>query len=537
MKIWTKPSPPTTRFDAGTPAVGEAWADEERPAPRAAGRRAGAAGRRRAALWRRPYSLLVLLPTLLVGIYLFGIAADQYTTEARFLVRGRQQASSSSVLGDLFGSAGFGQAQQEANSVRDYLASNDAVRALNEKFDLVALYRRPEADPFYRLWFTDQERLLRYYRSMVSGLYDPSTGVVTLRVTAFRAEDARAVAEELLRLSEDLVNRLSERAREDALRLGRAVEPIEAHAVLAFHSNGWALGLRTAPGVPVVAHTTGPHRWLHARWRDYAATYRAPARLAITAALPALRVYAGAMMRRADSLLACSRYSADLLSAIDGRAVAVAYPPVAACPAPVVAERPREHVLLIARLTAQKRVEAVLEAFRGASHELVVAGAGDHFGRLRSLAPPNVRFTGWVTDAEKAELLDRSSVLICPSVEEFGIVMAEAHAYGVPVVAPRAGGALEIVDDGRTGVLLDALTPQAIIEAVDAAEALPRDPAPYVASAARFTPERFAESIGRALAAAVAASESTSAPKRSSGRRAITADAAAIPDDRPVSHA
>jgi capsular polysaccharide transport system permease protein len=109
----------------------------------------------------------------------------------------------------------------EANSVRDFLLSHDAVMRAQERVDLIAMWSRDEADLFARLHHDDPERLTRYYNSMVSASLDTSTGVTTLRVRSFRPADSKAIADTLLALSETLVNSLSERAREDALRLAR----------------------------------------------------------------------------------------------------------------------------------------------------------------------------------------------------------------------------------------------------------------------------------------------------------------------------
>ena len=95
---------------------------------------------------------------------------------------------------------------------------------MQRKLNLVEIWRRPEADLVARLWDSDPpaERLLKYYKRMVNVSHDSSSGTVTLSVRAFRSEDAQAVAEALLTLSEGLVNRLGDRARENTLNVARA---------------------------------------------------------------------------------------------------------------------------------------------------------------------------------------------------------------------------------------------------------------------------------------------------------------------------
>ena len=211
-----KLSPPTTAFEVAPPTPVETWsAASEPPPPRPAGRLKR--------LLRHPFTWWVLAPTLLAIAYFYGFAAPQYVSEARFVVRSRADAPQLS-FGTMLSAAvgGGGAATGEANSVRDFLLSHDAVMRAHERLDLVSMWQREEADILARLRNEDPERLTRYYNGMVSATFDTSTGVTTLRVRSFRPEDSKALAETLLSLSEHLVNSLSERAREDALRVARS---------------------------------------------------------------------------------------------------------------------------------------------------------------------------------------------------------------------------------------------------------------------------------------------------------------------------
>lgn len=184
---------------------------------------------------RRAFTLLVLLPTLLSGIWLFGFAAPQFDSEARFLIRSRS-AGGGGGLGGLEAAmqgAGFARGSEDAMGVRDYLQSHDAVAALRARLPLVEIFRRPEADPLARLWWAEPsaERLLDYFRRMVTAEYDTLSGITTLRVKGFRPEDSQALAGELLALSEEMVNRLNHRLMEDGLRVARE-EVVRAEARL-----------------------------------------------------------------------------------------------------------------------------------------------------------------------------------------------------------------------------------------------------------------------------------------------------------------
>ncbi|UFN48697.1 capsule biosynthesis protein [Roseomonas sp. OT10] len=204
--------------------------------------RAGPLPRRPSRLGRlirryRGFLLIVVLPMLLASGYLLGVAAPQYESETRFLIRSRGGSGTapSGALGEMLGAAGFRASQEDAMAVREFLQSRDALRGLEGTVDVVAIWRRPEADRLARLWEEDppMEKLLRYYRRMVTIGYDSSSGALTVATRAFRPEDAQELTEALLRQSENLVNRLSERARGDTLRVAREEVALAEQRVLA----------------------------------------------------------------------------------------------------------------------------------------------------------------------------------------------------------------------------------------------------------------------------------------------------------------
>lgn len=225
MKIWTRLSPPTKPFEQQSAVTrAERGADGaltlhgfRPPAPPLS-----AAQRARGFFTRRPYTWSVLLPTLLAAIYFFGVAAPQYVSESRYLVRARTQ-SSGSLLGEALNNAGFRAASEDAAAMKEYLLSHDAVEALRRQMDLVGIFRRPEADLWARLWYPDppSERLVDHYRTRVSALIDSSTGITTLTVRTFRPDDSLEINRALLSMGEGLVNRLNRRITEDTVESAR----------------------------------------------------------------------------------------------------------------------------------------------------------------------------------------------------------------------------------------------------------------------------------------------------------------------------
>lgn len=177
------------------------------------------------ALRNKWFVILVILPTLLAGIYYYLIAADQYQSEAHFVVRTADNSPMpSGGLSQFLGiGGGVSQARGDAISVNDYLDSQQAVLLLDRSVHLVERFRRPEADVLTRLWFSQPkpETLLEYYRKQVDVGFNQETGITTLKVRAFRPDDSYAIINRMLQLGEQRVNILNRRSRTDALALAR----------------------------------------------------------------------------------------------------------------------------------------------------------------------------------------------------------------------------------------------------------------------------------------------------------------------------
>jgi capsular polysaccharide transport system permease protein len=188
----------------------------------------------------RAFLLIVVLPTILTAAYFYIIAADQYQSEAHFIVRAaNQQGRPSTGFGQLLGIAGGStQAESEASSVSDYLQSHDAVSALQKKINLVAMFRRDNADIVSRLHPAQPtpETLLKYYRRKVNVHYDSDAGITDLTVKAFTRQDAYTLATLLLELGEQRVNEMNRRSYEDAVRSSRRQLDQAEDAVTAIQS-------------------------------------------------------------------------------------------------------------------------------------------------------------------------------------------------------------------------------------------------------------------------------------------------------------
>lgn len=172
------------------------------------------------------FILTVALPAICAVAYFGLIASDVYVSESRYVVRTQGKQAPSGLASLLVGSDIAGIGGGEGPIASEFIGSRDAMRALNEKGALTAAYSRPEIDIFGRLSFSGRpitsEELYKYFTRRVSVEQDSHSGITTLTVRAFRAEDAQRINEQLLVLAEDLVNRLNKRSRDDLVRYANA---------------------------------------------------------------------------------------------------------------------------------------------------------------------------------------------------------------------------------------------------------------------------------------------------------------------------
>ncbi len=167
--------------------------------------------------------LFVILPTLIAAAYLFGWAADQYQSEAKFVIYSADGgAAGLGGLGEVLGlTDGGGSTTSETFSVIAYMESLDAIHALDRTLNLTKIFRAPQADFLSKLWYTNPpaEKLLKYYDSKVVVTYQEQTTITTLDVHAFTALDAYNIANTLLSLGEQRVNEYNARITADTVKV------------------------------------------------------------------------------------------------------------------------------------------------------------------------------------------------------------------------------------------------------------------------------------------------------------------------------
>ena len=150
----------------------------------------------------------------------------------------------------------------------------------------------------------------------------------------------------------------------------------------------------------------------------------------------------------------------------------------------------QKYFLIVALLVKWKKIDIAIRAALDLKFPLFIIGDGPDAKRLRSMARnKNIKFIGKVSPGSLRDYYRNSQALIITQNEDFGIAAVEAQSCGVPVVAFSAGGAMEIVKDGQTGVFFDKQTPEALEDAIARLNKLK-----WKVSTARYNALRFSRS-------------------------------------------
>jgi glycosyltransferase involved in cell wall biosynthesis len=210
--------------------------------------------------------------------------------------------------------------------------------------------------------------------------------------------------------------------------------------------------------------------------------------------LTSLRQWDRLAADRVDHFIAISQTIRQRIAKIYRRESTIIYPPVdtsrfatAAVPNGGI----EDYYLLVGRLVPYRRIDILIEAFNKMGKPLIIAGSGRDRERLEGLAGPTITFLGFVPDEELPELMARCRAFMWPGEEDFGISPIQAMATGRPVIAYAAGGALETVIPGRTGMLFYEQTAEAIIDAVEKFDVYALDSGAICAFAMQFDTSAF----------------------------------------------
>lgn len=260
-------------------------------------------------------------------------------------------------------------------------------------------------------------------------------------------------------------------------------------------SSAFAKGVIPPAGARHICYCHNPARFL---WDTASYLGREPlgrpAGWLLAGVLHRLRLWDVAVNLRVDAFIANSRTVAARIARYYRRESTVIHPPVDVSSFPLAQEE-GHYFLAGGRLVPYKRLDLAVAACTRLKLPLVVFGEGRDRARLERLAGPTVRFVGRVSEEELRRLYLDCRALLFPGEEDFGIAPLEAMACGRPVIAYGAGGALETIVAGRTGLLFSSQEEEALLEALASFRDDDFDPVEIRRHAEQFDVSRFQENV------------------------------------------
>ena len=156
-----------------------------------------------------------------------------------------------------------------------------------------------------------------------------------------------------------------------------------------------------------------------------------------------------------------------------------------------------DYFVTLSRLVAHKRIDLIVEAFSRLNLPLKIIGDGPQRKKLQRHSATSIEFLGYQPDEVVAQLVSKARGFVCAAEEDFGIAIVEAQAAGCPVIAYKAGGALETVIAGTTGLFFEEQSVASLIDAIQRFNELAHcfRQSDLVENARRFSKERFMKSF------------------------------------------
>ena len=270
-------------------------------------------------------------------------------------------------------------------------------------------------------------------------------------------------------------------------------------------SHSAAKGALTKPSTMHVCYLYSPTRYMLDFYHQYLHNIKfTPVKIfdkvlknIVRAKINILRQWDFVAAQRPDHIVAISEYIRRRTQKYYRRDADVIYPPVNCDLYQPVGENEIEgYYLIVGRQIDYKRHDIVIKAFNQMELPLVIIGEGPELKKLKMIAKSDkIKFLGRIPDDEVKKYYAKCKAFIFPQEEDFGITPLEAQSAGRPVIAYRAGGALETVVENKTGIFFDEQTPEAIIEAIKSFDHKKFNPHAIREHALKFDTEVFKKNV------------------------------------------
>jgi len=240
-------------------------------------------------------------------------------------------------------------------------------------------------------------------------------------------------------------------------------------------SGAEAKAVKTGPNTTHICYCHSPTHYYWIRYDEYLVHPGFPTGLNWLARL-GLQLLVGPMKRwdfhaaqRPDVMIANSTHTQAMIKKYYDRDSVVVHPPVDIERFERSITSQRKGFVTAGRQTPYKRIDLAVAACTKLNLPLTVIGNGPDHGKLLKLAGPTITFETDALDEDVARYFQTAEAFIFPTnVEDFGVTPVEAMAAGTPVIAYHAGGPLDYIVPGKTGLFFEEQTVDSLVDALQA---------------------------------------------------------------------
>ncbi|MBI2613613.1 MAG: glycosyltransferase [Candidatus Levybacteria bacterium] len=271
-----------------------------------------------------------------------------------------------------------------------------------------------------------------------------------------------------------------------------------------------AKGIITKPKTKHICYCLTPTRYL---WSGYDEYFKNPVlRLLSKPVVWYLKFWDKIAAQRPDAYIAISKEVQGRIKKYYGRESTVVYPPVEAFSLLAssvqlgnkkldadLLDAERSYFLIVSRLVPYKKIDLAIKAFNELKLPLKIIGTGSETGSLKRIAKSNIEFLGNLTDKELVGYYRACRALVFPGIEDFGLTILEAQSFGKPVIAFRAGGSLETIIEGKTGIFFNEPNIESLTKAIKQFNNMKFDPKDCIEQASKFSFEMFKKQFMSAI--------------------------------------
>jgi glycosyltransferase involved in cell wall biosynthesis len=293
-------------------------------------------------------------------------------------------------------------------------------------------------------------------------------------------------------------------------RLRKLLPPLRALWFSRLDLSGYDLVISSsgaeAKGVKVAApavHINYCHAPTHYYWSRYDEYIANPgfgkfdwlARLGLKLLLGPMRRWDYKAAQRPHYIIANSNYIKAQIEKYYGRDAVGIHPPVDVARFAGQSDEARRGFVTAGRQTPYKRIDLAVRACSELNLPLVVLGGGPDHNRLKKMAGKSVTFLRGKSDEELAHYFKTSLGFVFPGLDDFGITPVEALAAGTPVIAYKAGGALDYVQPGKNGDFFSEQTVESLSSALSRFNPASYNNVVVAKTAQAFSPDKFSSNM------------------------------------------